>query len=230
MGAHSEYESHIRNLFFLSAKHMVSFKPLNMLDVGCGDGSRTLRMAQYFLIPPTRTYGLDFNRTYIDQCQNLFHAERVDLDIDRIPYEDETFDLVVCNQVLEHLKNYNMVLHEILRVTKPGGYMMIGIPNLAHLINRFYLLFGIQPMCLDITSSHVRGFTHNAFKKKLNSLPGITYFDCAGSELIYPLPLFVARPLSKICTGFCAYICYLARKKELPDCGNRKLTHLRGLW
>jgi 2-polyprenyl-3-methyl-5-hydroxy-6-metoxy-1,4-benzoquinol methylase len=85
MGSHSEYESHIRNLFFLAAKHMVSFKPLNMLDVGCADGSRTRRMAQYFLIPPTRTYGLDFNRTYIDQCQNLFHVDRVDLDIDRIP-------------------------------------------------------------------------------------------------------------------------------------------------
>lgn len=120
----------------------------------------------------------------------------------------------MCNQVLEHLKNYKKVLEEIIRVTKPGGYMMIGIPNLAHLINRFYLLFGIQPMCLDIISSHVRGFTHNSFKQKLNSLPGITYLDCAGSELIYPLPLLLARPLSKIFKGLSAYVCYLARKNE----------------
>jgi len=214
LGVHSEYESHIHNLFVLTAKHLSSFKPLNILDVGCADGSRTLRMAKYFMIPTTRTYGLDINKTYIDQCRNLFHVEMVDLEIDRIPYEDEKFDLVVCNQVLEHLKNYNKVLEEIIRVTKPGGYIMIGIPNLAHLINRFYLLFGTQPMCLDINSSHVRGFTHKSFKQKLTSLPGIYYIDSAGSELIYPLPLPIARPLSKTFKGLCAYICYLARKDE----------------
>ena len=214
MGNSLEYESHIQNLFSLTLTHMDSFRPMNLLDVGCGDGSRTIRMAEYFMVRPTHTYGLDFNQSHIDQCRNLFHADLVNLEFDLLPYENETFDLVICNQVLEHLKNYHGVLEEIIRVTKSGGYMMIGIPNLAHLINRFYLLFGIQPMCLDITSSHVRGFTHNAFKQKLNSLSGITYLDCAGSELIYPLPLFLARPLSKICTGFCAYVCYLIRKNK----------------
>jgi len=166
------------------------------------------------MVPPAQTYGLDFNKTYIDQCRTLFHAEMVDLEIDKIPYEDNMFDLVVCNQLLEHLKNYNMVLQEIIRVTKPGGYMMIGIPNLAHLINRFYLLFGTQPMCIDVNSSHLRGFTHKSFEQKLKSLSGIRYIDSAGSELIYPLPLPVVRPLAKIFKGLCAYVCYLIGKNE----------------
>ncbi len=214
MGTSHEYESHIQNLFALASRSLDSFKPLNMLDVGCGDGSRTLRMAERFRIPLSHVYGLDCNPSCIDQCRNLFHAELVNLESGAIPYEDGTFDLIVCNQVLEHLKNYHGLLEQIIGVAKSGGHIIIGIPNLAHLINRFYLLFGIQPMCIDISSSHhVRAFTHDAFKQKLHSLPGITYVDCAGSELIYPLPLFLARPVSKICTGFCAYVCYLIRKQ-----------------
>jgi ubiquinone/menaquinone biosynthesis C-methylase UbiE len=125
------------------------------------------------------------------------------------------FDLVICNQVLEHLKDFHSILYDIVRVTKPGGYIIIGIPNLAHLINRFYLLFGIQPMCIALQSSHVRGFTHKAFEQILQLTPGITYMACAGSKLIYPLPLPLAIPLSKVCIGICAYTCYLVRKSEL---------------
>ena len=87
------------------------------------------------------------------------------------------------------------------------------IPNLAHLINRLFLLLGIQPMCIDLHSSHVRGFTHKAFEHTLKSTPGITYIDCEGSELIYPLPLHLARPLSKMFIGICAYVCYLVHKE-----------------
>ena len=75
-----------------------------------------------------------------------------------IPHSDDTFDLVICNQVLEHLKNFRSVIDEIIRITNNEGYILIGMPNLAHLINRIYLLFGVQPMCIDIDSSHIRGF------------------------------------------------------------------------
>lgn len=211
-GASCEYESHINNLFALALRHLGSFKPFNMLDLGCGDGSRTIRVAEYFMIPPDRTHGVDFNQSHIDQCRRHFNAHVLDLELDLIPFADQTFDLVVCNQVFEHLKNYQCVLRRMIGITKPGGYILIGIPNLAHLINRLYLLVGIQPMCIDIDSSHVRGFTHQSFKQKLKSELGITYIDCLGSELIYPLPLFLARPLSNLFTGLCAYICYLVRK------------------
>ena len=140
------------------------------------------------------------------------HASRIDLETDCLPYEDGAFDLVVCNQVLEHLKNYHYALEQIIRSTKTDGYIIIGIPNLAHLINRFSLLMGVQPMCMHLESSHVRGFTHRAFETMLRSTPGISYIACAGSSLIYPLPLVLARPLSRFCVGICAYICYLVKK------------------
>ena len=65
----------------------------------------------------------------------MFNAENIHSERDVLPYKDEMFDLVICNQVLEHLKNYRKVIDDIIRVTRKGGYMIFGIPNLAHLIN-----------------------------------------------------------------------------------------------
>jgi ubiquinone/menaquinone biosynthesis C-methylase UbiE len=213
MNCSCEYESHIKNVFRLSSRHLQPFQPVNLLDVGCGDGSRTLRLAQHFMIPADHTYGLDSDHQHVIHCRQLFNAVLTDIESGQLPYRDQMFDLVVCNQVFEHLKNYHSVFEDIIRVTKSGGYIMIGIPNLAHLINRLFLLFGIQPMCIDLHSSHVRGFTHKAFEHTLKSTPGITYIDCEGSELIYPLPLLLAKPLSKMFVGLCAYVCYLVRKE-----------------
>jgi len=213
MNISGEYESHIGNVFRLSSKHLQSFQPVNLLDVGCGDGGRTLRLAQHFNIEAVQIYGIDFHKPHVQQCMNQFNAIQADIESGNLPFSNNMFDVVICNQVFEHLKNYHGVLENIIRVTKSGGYIMIGIPNLAHLINRLFLLFGIQPMCIDIHSSHVRGFTHKAFEQTLKLTPGITYIDCEGSELIYPLPLHLAKPLSKMFVGICAYVCYLVRKE-----------------
>ena len=213
MGSDGEYESHIRNIFRLSSKYLQSFWPMNLLDVGCGDGNRTLRLAQHFMIKADHTYGLDSDPQKVSHSKQLFNAVLTDIESGQLPYPDRMFDLVICNQVFEHLKNYHGVLEDIIRVTKSGGYIMVGIPNLAHLINRFYLLLGIQPMRIALHSSHVRGFTHKAFEHSLKSTPGITYTGCEGSELIYPLPLQLARPLSNMFVGICAYVCYLVRKE-----------------
>ena len=212
MGFACEDESHIDNIFNIISKHLPFFHPANLLDVGCGNGGRTIRLAQYFNIDAGQIYGIDFHEPYLQQCMNQFNAVQADIESGNLPYSNDMFDLVICNQVLEHLKDFHSILYDIVRVTKPGGYIIIGIPNLAHLINRFYLLFGIQPMCIALQSPHVRGFTHKAFEQILQLTPGITYMACAGSKLIYPLPLPLAIPLSKVCIGICAYTCYLVRK------------------
>ena len=212
MGSSREYESHLENIFRLSSKSLKQFKPANLLDVGCGDGNRTLLLAQHFHIPPGRTFGVEFYEPHIRKARENFHTSQIDLETDPLPYDDGTFDLVICNQVLEHLKNYQDVLEQMIRTTKSGGYIILGIPNMAHLINRFLLIFGIQPMCIDLYSSHVRGFTHKAFKQMLRSTSGVSYIACTGSNLIYPLPLFLAKPVSRLCVDICAYTCYLVRK------------------
>lgn len=143
--------------------------------------------------------------------QKIFNAEKIDLETEELPFKDNTFDLVICNQVLEHLKNYKKVIDDLIRTTKNQGYIAVGIPNLAHLINRIYLLFGIQPMCIHLDSSHVRSFTHRSFVNMISSLEKVKFIDCKGS-LMYPFPLIVGKFLARHFIGLSGYICYLLRK------------------
>jgi 2-polyprenyl-3-methyl-5-hydroxy-6-metoxy-1,4-benzoquinol methylase len=156
-------------------------------------------------------YGLDYDQNLINMCNLQFHSSRINLEVDPIPFKAGMFDLVICNQVLEHLKNYQNVINHMIHVTKMGGYIIIGIPNLAHLINRIYLMFGRQPMCIDINSSHVRGFAHKNFALKLSSTEAIKLIDFKGS-LMYPLPFHFGKMLSKYLIGLSGYVCYLLKK------------------
>jgi 2-polyprenyl-3-methyl-5-hydroxy-6-metoxy-1,4-benzoquinol methylase len=208
----NEWESHIDNILRLFDSNLNGdTTPENMLDVGCGDGSRTQRLAQYFNIDRKNLYGLDYDQNLINLSNLHFNSSRTDLEVDAIPFKEGMFDLVICNQVLEHLKNYQNVINQIIRVTKIGGYIVLGVPNLAHLINRIYLLFGRQPLCIDIDSSHVRGFTHKSLSLKLSSIKGLELIDIKGS-LMYPLPFFIAKLLSKYFISLSGYVCYLLKR------------------
>ena len=68
---------------------------------------------------------------------------RVDLEAERFPWPDESVDVVICNQVLEHLKNIWLPMSEMHRVLRPGGHAVLSVPNLASLHNR--VLLGARP-------------------------------------------------------------------------------------
>ena len=207
----SEWESHIENILYLFDKNISTYNPDSLLDVGCGSGERTIRIANNFNIDMHNTYGVDCNNQHVIACRKIFNAKVIDLESDNLAYQDNNFDLVICNQVLEHLKNYKKVIDDIIRVTREKGYIIIGIPNLAHLINRIFLIFGIQPMCIHLDSSHVRGFTHKAFVEMLNSLRQVELIDYTGS-LMFPFPYYIAKYLSRYLVGLSGYTCYLLQK------------------
>ena len=212
IGTQHEWESHIKNIFSIFEKNLKSFHPKNMLDVGCGEGDRTIRIADYFNIPSDKIYAVDYNKRHLLECRKRFNATEADLEIDDLPFKSNNFDLVVCNQVLEHLKGYKKAIDDIVRVTNIKGYIVPGIPNLAHLINRFIFLAGIQPMCIRLDGHHVRGFTHKAFVDLLNSYKNIELIDYRGA-LMYPFPFLFSKILAILFCGMSGYICYLLRKK-----------------
>ncbi len=66
---------------------------------------------------------------------------------EKFPFEDGSFDLVVCNAVIEHLHGaHKDVFLETRRVLKPGGSFVFTTPNLASLLKRVRFLFGRSPM------------------------------------------------------------------------------------
>lgn len=63
----------------------------------------------------------------------FLHEGRVG-DAERIPWPDDTFDVVVCNNVLEHLPRPAAVFREVRRCLKPGGTFLAKTPNSLHYV------------------------------------------------------------------------------------------------
>jgi SAM-dependent methyltransferase len=59
------------------------------------------------------------------------------IDLEQIPYPHETFDLVICNHMLEHVADAELALHEIHRVLKPGGRAICQTPYSPRLTKTF---------------------------------------------------------------------------------------------
>lgn len=89
-----------------------------VLDVGCG--TKPYRT----LIPATRYVGLDYDSP---ERRGQGFAD-VFYDGDRFPFEDGSFDGVLCTQVLEHVFNPEEFLREVARVLRPGGTLVLTVP------------------------------------------------------------------------------------------------------
>lgn len=59
-----------------------------------------------------------------------------------LPFDDAVFDTVVCSEILEHLFRPDLLLREVMRVLKPGGRVIVTVPNLHGLRNRIDVLVG----------------------------------------------------------------------------------------
>ncbi len=191
-----------------SVKHVDS-----LLDIGCADGSKTMAYAELAGVAAEAIKGVEGQEKYRMQAADKFEAFPLDIEKEKLPFEDESFGLVVCNQVLEHLKNIFLPLSEMDRVLKVKGYLLIGIPNLAALHNRFLLMFGRQPLCNFITGPHIRCFAHRDFLKFIETNNNFEVIKVS-SALLYPFPYPLNDWLGRSLHGLSAYTFYLLLKKK----------------
>jgi SAM-dependent methyltransferase len=99
-----------------------------LLDLGAGAG---IVPEMNFLDRAARVCGVDPDPRVVDNP--YLHEGRVGVG-EQIPYDDETFDLVICDNVLEHLENPEEVFAEVRRVLKPGGRFIGKTPNFWHYV------------------------------------------------------------------------------------------------
>jgi ubiquinone/menaquinone biosynthesis C-methylase UbiE len=108
-----------------------------LLDVGCGTGRHLGAAVRYQDI---QAVGIDhsigdlaeakrrlvFQRD-LGECPGRFQV--LASDIFRLPFRDESFDGVICSEVLEHIKDPRPAVSEILRLLKPGGSLAASVPR-----------------------------------------------------------------------------------------------------
>ncbi len=184
----------------------------SLLDVGCWDGSTTIEYAR--AAGGARAYGIEvFPDPAARAVARGVSVAVMDLERDRFPWVDQSMDLVVCNQVFEHLKNVWLPMSEIARVLRVGGHLLFSVPNLASLHNRALLAVGVQPTSIRTFGPHVRGFTLGQTKAFLCA-GGVFRVRRTAAVGFYPLPATWARALAALFPGAAHTSILLVQKIE----------------
>ena len=171
----------------------------SVLDLGAGKGDDLLIAKKIAINDSLKLYAIEsfLPNVEILEGKNI-EVFNCDIERDRFPFDDESIDIIMVNQVMEHVKDVFWILHEVTRVLKKGGHYIVGVPNLAAFHNRILLTMGKQPSTIKNNSAHVRAYTKNDFRRLVNSgFDGYQLKDFKGSNF-YPFPPSLAKPLSKL--------------------------------
>lgn len=142
--AYEKWENE-RDLKFLK---MLDYDPdAKVIDLGCGKGDFTLKVKER--INCKEIYGVDVWEEALKEAQNKgIKAEKMDLN-EELSFPHGSFDVVVSNQVLEHLFFPSKFLQEVYRILKEDGYAVISSENLSSWDNIISLLLGYTPFSME---------------------------------------------------------------------------------
>lgn len=169
-----------------------------IVDLGAGHGIDLETAKKIF--PNAGIHAVEVYKPYCAELDSLgFTVHSVDIEKDVYPFNNNSVDVVIANQIIEHLKEIFWVFHQTSRILKQGGSFIIGVPNIAALHNRLLLSFGRQPTQLKNWSAHVRGWTKKDILSFVNNIfpGGYTLKEFGGSNF-YPFPPAVSKPLANL--------------------------------
>ncbi|MFY0596365.1 MAG: class I SAM-dependent methyltransferase [Cognatishimia sp.] len=114
-----------------AAQYLGTAKPLKILDIGIGTGEMSSALLRH-LGRDVELTGVDISRSMLEIAEERLRNECSSLrlqqaDACRLPFADNSRDLIVCGHVVEHLCEPTNALREMLRVLRPGGQLLICI-------------------------------------------------------------------------------------------------------
>ncbi|MHB9072546.1 MAG: class I SAM-dependent methyltransferase [Desulfobaccales bacterium] len=194
------------------------------VDLGCGNGQATVKYLGNK--KSARIFAIDIANKLCDKNQNQISLIQADLDF-AIPLKDNSVDVIVCNQTIEHLKNLEKYFLELRRVLHPDGIAVISSVNLSSFHSIIMLCLTIYPTILTPFRVYLGnmlygqpGIGHNwGFNRAI--LKDIAkFFDFElikiWGEGYYFVPRIVSRLLSKLFPYWAVYIGFVI-KKRIPN-------------
>ena len=142
--------------------------PIKVLEIGCDCGANLLGIKNRF--PNSDLYGLEINENAANIARHLVkNVEVGNIEDERLPFLEETFDYIIFGDVLEHLHNPEQTLKYCRRFLKKEGCVIASVPNLMHISVMQELMAGNftykDSGLLD--STHIHMFTYNEIIKML---------------------------------------------------------------
>ena len=131
-----------------------------ILDLGCRDGSFTK-----FYTEGNEVVGADIDDVALDLCSKNLGIQTSHIDLNDIfPFEDESFDVVIAGELIEHIVIPEYFIREVHRVLRNPGIFCGTTPNAYQLKVRLRYLRG-KPLCDDPT--HLHFFSYGSIKSLL---------------------------------------------------------------
>jgi methionine biosynthesis protein MetW len=202
-----------------------------ILDLGCGDDEFTQEIGKN--VGSEELYGIEISEKFGQLAKNR-GVKVILADLNKpLPIKAETFDLVIANQVIEHLHETDLFIKEIFRVLKWDGRAVISTPNLATIENIIFLILGLQPITTfvsdevyvgnpfhpkymrartNIHPGHLRIFTLRSLKE-LFEFHGFIVEKIIGVGYYLPPPP-ISQFFSKISPCHSAYLTMRCRKEQ----------------
>lgn len=187
---------------------------VTVLDLGLGEGTDLLNIKKALQGKKLHLYGLESYAPNVKKAkENGIEVSIFNLERERFPYEDQSIDIVIANQVLEHTKEIIWITSEISRILKWGGVFLCGVPNLASLHNRIALLFGEQPPTIKVLGPHVRGYCRRSFCEFIETDRYFKVKEVKGVNF-YPFPPRISVYLEQWFSNMAVTSFYLIERTE----------------
>ena len=154
---------------------------LSVLDVSCSTGIMEKVLSEHF----AKVVGIDIDAKAVEHARSVENGANVEfhvMDALHTSFGADTFDVVICNQMYEHVPDAGQLLREIARVLKPGGVCYFGATNRFKVIETHY---GRLPFL-------------SYLPKPLAHL----YLRILGRGKFYYENLYSCGTLRKLCAGF----------------------------
>lgn len=205
-------------------------RPLDLLDVGCANGISMRYIEPHAGFRHVRFHGADLfpkgmDRTYKHEQWQL---KQVNLEHGLTGYASNRYDVVICEQVLEHLHGCEPAITELVRVLRPGGMLVVGVPIFAfgaHLVRKHVVPAFDRLIRSKRERGHVQAFSKRSFVRLLKSTGQLEVEQVRGFRFISGGPLRpleycrwwwrLNRRLGQLAPSLCTEIQILARKRAV---------------
>ena len=160
----------MENIYFHGSRPEMAFMiPSDIhkvLEIGCGRGNFKTHFPE-----SVEYWGVEPNNEARTEAEQRFHKVLAGVYDDvKADLPDHYFDLIVCNDVIEHMPDHDAFLEQIKHKLAPGGRLLISIPNVRYFSNIYELLFKKDWQYKDagiLDRTHLRFFTEKSLLRTL---------------------------------------------------------------
>lgn len=160
-------------------RHYVPLEQRRVLDVGCGVGMYLAAFARF----TPHVFGVEIEHERAREARD--HDHNVSQAVgETLPFRADSFDVVFSHEVLEHVQDDRRCAADMVRVTEPGGHIVIFVPNRLYPFEthgiywRGHYRFGNKPLVnwlpnrlRDRLAPHVRAYTRRSLQRLFADLP-----------------------------------------------------------